>query len=278
MPIVLKREGQTSDLNLTSLLLRSLVIQLFSKTSQVGFHKIAQRSISPVRPVFITLPDSNLVKTSTLPVSMSYSIPQTSIPPFDSKSRTSRKSVLQTRLNFSTEIRPREESRTPKPESIDEQNFSQRFSTEGNLNIPRNTEYSTALDEARSRAAQNQQISPEEFLLRDQPRSFKEATSTIRNPLAVRPSFARNPPMAMTDETPIRGSNNSLRIGFITNQNEVEGKISRNRITIAPNKDAEMSFSQAFMYPQPSNMIQNQSNYNPFNSQAPSQPFISRFS
>lgn len=207
MLIALIQEDPISGLILSSLLLKYQAIKSFSKTQQVHFLKLDQRSISPVRPVFVTIPDSNLMKTSTLPVNLSYSIPQSTLPSFDNKPRSSRKSVLQTRLNFSTEIRPREESRTPKPETNDDVHFSQRLSTEGQENNPRITEYSNALDETRSRAEQNQQVSPEEFLLREQSKSFKEATSTIRNPLSVRPSFVKNPQVSSKEETPFRSSN-----------------------------------------------------------------------
>lgn len=160
--------------------------------------------MSPVRPVFITAPDSTVLNTSNAQASMSFRNPQTVNYAVENRPRESRKSILQTRLNFSTEIQPRQESITPKPEPKDVRNFSERLLTDGQDNRPLNREFSIALDQARGRADQHQQVSPEEILFREQSKHQREPISTIKNQSTTRPSLVRNSETSTTEETPIR--------------------------------------------------------------------------
>jgi hypothetical protein len=129
-----------------------------------------------------------------------------------------------------------------------------------------------ALDQARARAEENMQYSSEQIVYREQSRTRQPPTSTIRNPLAVRPSVIKNSQVSTKEATPLRPRSLRSKSGFITNQNDGDSKISRNRISVAPNKFEDMSFSQAFTSPRPT--IPEQlppSTYNPLfiNSQGP---------
>jgi hypothetical protein len=161
-------------------------------------------------------------------------------------------------VNFSTDIKPRSESRVPEAETSDAIEYTKPLVTESEVALSNNMQYSTALDEARSRAEQNKRLASEDIVFRERSRSRTDPSSVIRNPLAVRPSFVRNSQISTNQETPMRQSNSLVKIDFITNQNDGESKISRNRISMTPNKPEPFTSSEPLITSQP--MYSNQSN------------------
>lgn len=175
--------------------------------------------------------------------------------------RDGRKSILQTRVNFSTDIKPRSESRVPKRETSDAIEYTKPLVKESEVALSNNMQYSTALDEARSRAEQNKRLASEDIVFRERSRSRTDPSSVIRNPLAVRPSFVRNSQFSTNQETPMRQSNSLVKIDFITNQNDGESKISRNRISMIPNKPEPFTSSEPLITSQPLYSIQSNNTY-----------------